>query len=49
MEGFAQEAIEAYRLRFDASIDLDDAHNGLLELKRSTTRGMAVRDMVVDL
>jgi hypothetical protein len=49
VEGSARAAIEAYRLRFDASIDLDDAHNGLLELRRSAARGMAVRDMVVDI
>ena len=42
-------AIEAYRLRPGASIDLEDVHNGLLELRRSAARGMAVRDMVADI
>jgi hypothetical protein len=40
-------AIEAYRLRLGASIGLEGVHNGLLELRRSAARGMAVRDMVV--
>jgi hypothetical protein len=41
-------AIGAYSLRLGASIDLEDAHNELLELRRKAARGMAVRDMVID-
>ena len=46
--GLRKTAIGAYILRLGASITLEDAHNGLLELIRSTTRGMAVRDMTID-
>lgn len=42
-------AIEAYSLRHGASNSPEDAHSELLELKRRTTRGIAVRDIVSDI
>lgn len=41
--------IEAYSLWHGVSNGPEDAHSGLLELRRRTTRVIAVRDIVTDI